>query len=112
MAVTFTKEASTADTLHGARVTGHQRVAGLLNLGTYATNGVAVAASDFISGSTGTIDHLQVEDSISGPYFYKWDKGNGKVEAYTAVGSTVTEVSDSTDISAATENFRVIAFIS
>lgn len=70
---------------------------GTLQLGVYATNGIAVAASDFklktlrslyIGHNTGTV--------------YEWDKANGKIKAYSGA---LAEVANTTDISARTPQF-------
>jgi len=53
------------------------------NLGTYATNGVAVTAGQV---GLGVIDSLIIDPA--GGYVFEWDKTNGKVKAYRSAGFT------------------------
>lgn len=71
------------------------------NLGTYATNGVAVSASQL---GLSVIDELMVHSA--GGYVFEWDKANGKVKCYeeeaVAAGGPLVETANATDISATT----------
>ena len=71
------------------------------NLGVYATGGVSAPAASF---NLRSLDHVDVAPSLDGTTIYVWDKQNGKIKAFSAVG---TEVSNSTDISSKT--FRYMA---
>lgn len=81
------------------------------NLGTYATNGVTVAASNFELPVR--LDHLELNPAAG--LVFEWDKTNGKVKAYrqkdpaNAGGADIalTEVATAFDLSAAI--FRFVA---
>lgn len=77
------------------RVEGNKRiVTGTLNVGTYATSGVATTAADF---GMSTLDGiLFMQDGKVRTYMY--DKTAGKILAITIVNGA--EVANSTDLSA------------
>lgn len=60
-----------------ANIGNKRQVNGTGNLGTYATNGVAVTATQV---GLGVIEQLIIEPA--GGYVFSWDKDNGKVLAY------------------------------
>lgn len=110
MAVVFTKTKSTADVALFKQTAGFDIVCGNLNLGdTYATGGIAVAATDFDANAT-TLHDLQIaglsEDAV---LFYTFDVDNSKVIAYDAIG---TQESAAADLSADAKSVRVIAIVS
>lgn len=74
-----------------------QQTHGTGNLGTYATNGIAITANQV---GLGVIEDLKVMPA--GGYVFHWDKANDLVQAFEAGanGSALDEVG-STDISAA-----------
>lgn len=111
MAITFTKSFSTADYVTGKCALGANIVTGLLNIGnSYATGGIAPAASDFLAGAT-VIRHLQVADSADGIIFYRWLEATGKVMAFDAAGATAAEESAAADLSPAGKSFQVTAYV-
>jgi hypothetical protein len=57
------------------------------NLGTYATNGVAIAASDV---GLGRVDDIMIDPA--GGYVFEYVKSTGKVKAYQSAGAGVTAV--------------------
>jgi hypothetical protein len=59
------------------------QTAGTGNLGTYATNGVAVTAAQV---GLGTIESLVIDPA--GGYVFEWDKAAGKVKAYRSAAHT------------------------
>lgn len=78
---------------------------GVLNLGTYATGGVAVTRGA-LQLSASVVD-LDVRPA--GGYVFEWIKSSGKVLAYWQTGvddTALGEVDDSTDISAVSARFR------
>lgn len=111
MAVTYTENIGTLDKAFAKSVTGYWETSGLLNIGTYATGGVAVAASDFdSSGLASTIEHIQLAGvSNDAVLFYSWDKTNTKIQAFDAIG---TEEGNGVDISAAAKSVWVTVKLS
>lgn len=81
------------------------------NLGTYATNGVAVTPTSFELPST--IRSLQIQSA--GGYVFEWDKTNAKIKAYrqkdpaAAGGADIAlpEVANGVDLSSISFRFRV-----
>lgn len=108
MAVTFTASHSDFDYQMAGETTGRKVVAGLLNLGTYATGGVTVAASDFDSDANTLVDVIPSSTCTDGSLLFAFDKGNSKVLAFDAIA---TEEGDTTDISAAGKSVRVVAVL-
>ena len=101
MAVTMTTDSPRS---RNARFDGSGKVRyGTGNLGVYATNGIAVAPTDF-QPRLRTLDHLDLSNSTDGTTLFVWDKANGKIKAFSAVG---TEVTNSTDITS--KVFRFMA---
>lgn len=76
-----------------------RKVYGTINLGSYATNGVAVTARQF---GLKTIDFVQFETLVNGTTFV-YDRTNLKVKAFVAAG---TEVPNATDLSGASSTLR------
>lgn len=74
MALTYNGEA-----LRGIPANNGCRM-GTLKLGTYATGGVAVAASDL---GLSVIDDIEIRPTAG--YLFEFDKANAKVKAYTPV---------------------------
>jgi hypothetical protein len=78
---------------------------GVLNLGVYATNGVAVTKAQF--DLPVSLDHLDV-GSGSG-YVFEWDKTNGKIKAFIdktpAAATPLAEVANAVDITAVVVRF-------
>jgi len=75
------------------------------NLGTYATGGVAVTASQV---GLGRISFIQVQPA--GGYVFEYDATAGKIKAYwtgAATSSVLAEVDTSTNLAAIT--FRFVA---
>lgn len=112
MAVTFTAAADGTASLVGAEDQGFALVSGLLNIGTYATNGVAIAYTDFTSDARfdTLVDCIIQSMSVDGTTLYSVDLANSKVEAYSVVDGT--EVTNATDLSAAGKSFRALAILS
>src|SRR5690348_3339550 len=87
---------------------------GTINLGTYATGGVAVTGGQL--GCPNQLTHLDV--GPAGGYVFEWDQANGKVKAYrqkdpaAAGGADITlpEVANAVDISAATPHFEAVGY--
>lgn len=82
---------------------------GSLNLGSYATNGVAVGKGDF-NLSVGLVD---LDVSPAGGYVFEWDKTNGKVKAYRENGAgaytqnqPLVEVANAVDLTSVSARFR------
>ena len=79
---------------------------GTVNLGTYATGGIAITRSD-LSFAVSVVD-LDVRPTDG--YVFTWDKTGGKILAYwvdTSVdGAPMAEVPDSTDLSGTDARFR------
>jgi hypothetical protein len=74
------------------------------NLGTYATDGIAVTAAQV---GLGVLEDLQVSP-VDG-YVFEYDKANGKVKAYEA-GADAAPLDEvgATDISASVFRFRAV----
>jgi hypothetical protein len=80
------------------------------NLGTYATNGVAVTKTTF--DLPVSLDDLRIDPT--GGYVFEWDKTNAKIKAYrqkdpAAAGGAdipLPEVGNGVDISSITFRFR------
>ena len=86
MAATVTVDAG------GTFVVGDRKISmGTLQLGSYATSGVAVVAADV---GLSVLQHLTIENG--GGLDFEYDKANGLVLAYDGG----TEVANATDISA------------
>jgi hypothetical protein len=85
---------------------------GTLTLGSYATNGVAVAKADFELPVS--LDRLEIDPA--GGYVFEWDKANGKVKAYrqkdpaNAGGADIPlpEVANAVNLAAIIINFQAI----
>jgi len=83
---------------------------GSLNLGVYATNGVAITNAQFELAAQ--IDHLDL--GVAGGLLFEWDKTNGKIKAYrqrdpAAAGGAdipLPEVANGVDLSATAVRFR------
>jgi hypothetical protein len=106
MASTFT-----IDSTDGRYVQGNRHVRkGSGNLGTYATNGVAVTVAQL--EFPGTIAELDIGPSAG--IIYEWDKTNSKVKAYrqkdpgAAGGADIAlpEVANGVDLSSLAFRFR------
>jgi hypothetical protein len=96
MAVTIVLDAKSK----GNFFSGGEKVRrGTIQLGTYVTNGIAVTPANFQLRS---LDYLRIEPSHVNGELYAWDKANGKVKAYTAVGTEQTGA----DISANVARFE------
>jgi hypothetical protein len=96
MAATFTADQGDGQ---GKYASGPRMIAtGTLNLGTYATGGVAVTQGLF-SLNTPLLD-LSV-DPAKGGYVFAWDKPNGKVMAFNSAGAAgpLAEVANGFDLS-------------
>jgi len=97
MAATVTTSSTTT--------TGNQhRTLGTIQLGTYASGGIAVTAVDF---ALGVLDELYLTGA--GGYLFEFDKSNLKVKAYEAGAdnAALDEVS-STDISASIARYEAV----
>lgn len=109
MAITVTAGKSTFDVLKGKEDLGFYIVEGTMNLGTYATGGVAVAASD-LDADASSIDRIICGLSEDMSTLYGYDETNGKIVAVSAVG---TEVTNSTDLGTdSTKHCPFIAIVS
>lgn len=110
MAVVFTKTKSTADVAMFKQLAGFDIVCGNLNIGdTYATGGIAVAATDFDANAT-TLHELVTNGSSEDDVVrYAWNVDTGKLQAFDAIG---TEEGAATDLSADAKSVRVIAIVS
>lgn len=76
------------------------------NLGTYATNGIAVSAAQV---GLGTIDSLVVDPA--GGYVFEYVASTGKVKAYwtgAATSAVLAEVDNETNLAGVTFNWRAI----
>lgn len=94
MAITITFD--TPQATKGQFFSGSEKVRrGTFNLGTYVTNGVAVAASDF---KLKELRHLVLENSHVNGEIYAWDRANGKIKAYSAVGTEQTQIDISANV--------------
>ena len=84
------------------------RAVGQLNLGTYATGGIAVAPGRV--GQAEALTHLRVDPS--GGYVFEWDPVNGKVKAFVPAGSGVpmVEVTNATNLSAVNPFFESFGY--
>lgn len=96
----------------GSFFSGSEKVRrGTISLNTYATNGIAIAASDLRLRS---LDHLDI--GVSGGILAEWDKANGKIKAYrqkdpaAAGGADIAlpEVTNAVDLSAITFRFQAL----
>lgn len=80
---------------------------GTLNLGTYATNGIALTKAQLELPVN--ISHLDIGSSAG--YVAEWDKTNGKVKVFIdktpAAATALAEVGNAVDLSAI--NFRFLA---
>ena len=78
---------------------------GKMNLGVYATNGVAVTAAQL---ELVAVNDLQVQPA--GGYVFEYVKSTGKVKAYVeeavAAGGPLLELANTTDITAIEPRFR------
>lgn len=108
MAVTFTASHSDFSYQMAGETSGRKVVTGLLNLGTYATGGVTLAASDFDSNASAIVDVIASSASVDGALLFSYDKTNTKMIAFDAIA---TEEGDATDISAAGKGVRVVAVL-
>lgn len=80
---------------------GSQKIRrGTGNLGVYATNGIAITAANC---QLRKLDHLTLSISTDGSTLFQWDKANGKIKAFSALG---TEVTNSTDITSKVFRFE------
>jgi hypothetical protein len=102
MAATITFDNRTTGSKQSGRLfSGSEKVRrGTGNLGIYATNGVAVTAATF---GLRTLNHVDISSATDGSTLFVWDAANGKIKAFSAVG---TEVTNSTDISSKTFRFE------
>jgi hypothetical protein len=109
MAATITFDAGQ----EGRYVQGDRYVrTGTLNVGTYATNGVAVTKANF--DLPVSLTHLEVDSS--GGYIFEFDKANSKIKAYrqkdpAAAGGAdipLPEVANAVDLSSITPRFRAV----
>jgi hypothetical protein len=107
MAATFTLDSGR----DGRAVAGDRFIRrGSGNVGTYATNGVAVTKANF--DLPVSLTHLEVDSS--GGYIFEFDKANSKIKAYrqkdpAAAGGAdipLPEVANAVDLSSITPRFR------
>jgi hypothetical protein len=99
VAATFTLDKPRGGSAVARVITSIRRGTG--NLGVYATGGVAVGPKDvFLKRRLG---HLKLSPSSDGSTLFFWDRANGKIKAFTAVG---TEVTNSTDITSKVFRFH------
>ena len=98
-----TFDSRTTGTKQAGRIfSGSEKVRrGTTNLGVYATGGIAVTPATF---GLRTLTHLDIAPSLDGTTFFVWDAPNGKIKAFSAIG---TEVTNATDISS--KVFRFMA---
>lgn len=85
MAITINEEHSTADYLEGADRSNIIEVIFNGNLGTYATDGVAVDKDDFGANTAAkatTLVHMTIEPSDDYTHAFTFDKSNGKIKAW------------------------------
>lgn len=90
-----------------------RRTIGTGNLGTYATNGVAVTATQF---GLGVLDDVQVMPTAG--YIFEFDKTNLKVKAYwqtdpaNAGGANIAliEVANATNLAGFTFKFQALGY--
>lgn len=79
---------------------------GTVNLGTYATGGIAVDRSDF-SFAASLVD---LDVRATGGYVFEWSKADGVILAYwvdtSTDGAPLAEVTDTTDLSGVDARFR------
>lgn len=107
MSVTLTKKFFSGDIVRGAEQ-GTVELIGSINLGTYATNGVAVDFSNVsgdISNSALLFIAFEISDDLS--TYGVYDRSAGKIVAYLRADDS--EVSNSTDLSAAAKHLPVRA---
>lgn len=89
------------------------RATGTLNLGTYATGGVAVTPAKF---GFETLTSLAVQPA--GGYVFEWDEANAKIKAYRQKDPAATggadialpQVANSTDLSSVVAHFDASGF--
>lgn len=109
MAVTFTKTKGSSETGLANSVLGFDVEVGTLNIGaSYATGGIAIAATDILSTAS-TLHDLIITNSEDAVIFYTFDIDNAKVLAYDAIA---TEESAAVDLSADAKSMRCIAIVS
>lgn len=108
MAITVTFDSKSK----GRFFSGSEKVRrGTISLNTYATNGIAIAASDL---GLRSLDHLDV--GCSAGIIPEWDKTNGKIKAYrqkdpaAAGGADIAlpEVTNAIDLSAVVFRFHAL----
>lgn len=82
-----------------------QRRVGTINLGVYATNGVAVTRSSF--DLPVALEELSIKPV--GGRFFEWDKTNGKVKAFqdasVAANAALAEVPNAVDLTTVVARF-------
>jgi hypothetical protein len=109
MAATFTKKASTLDVSHADSLLGMHIVVGTINLGVYATGGIALTGATFGGTTSNTIYSLVPATATEGVYEYSWDLTAGKMQAFTNADGL--EVANATDLSDAGEECHVLAVL-
>lgn len=107
MAATLTKKFFSGDIVRGGEI-GTVELIGSINLGTYATNGIAVdfanVHADCANASLLFIA-FEISDDLS--TYGVFDRSAGKIVAYLRADDS--EVSNSTDLSAAAKHLPVRA---
>lgn len=98
--------ASTVTPDSGKPYRGH--VFGTLNLGTYATGGVAVTPQQF--GFNATLEHLDVAQSAG--TVFEWVASSNKVKAFqnAAGAGPLAEVANATNLGSITPRFLAIGY--
>lgn len=110
MAITVTTTKSEMGVPNERSAKGFAFVCGTVNLGAYATNGVAITAAN-IDPRASTIHEIVFNGcSADGLILMSFDKAAGKVEAYNIANGS--EVTNATDLSAAGKTCRFVACVS
>ena len=119
MAATFTKQYLSADIANGSEG-GIIELIGTLNLGTYATGGVAVNFANIhpLCVNSKIVGSVSFEMSADSTYIFNFDAANNKVLAYERSHATQAQAANDLDMSAAakhcgvTVKFRVSTAVS
>lgn len=111
MPATFTASIDSADYLYPPLIGGSSggEVKGLLNLGVYATNGIAVTGATFLSSATTLVELVFSATSAGGQISMALNAAGTKVVARNMSG---TEIANGTDLSNASYSCRVAANVS
>lgn len=84
------------------------QTSGTGNLGTYATNGIAVTAAQC---GLGTITSLVIDPAAG--YVFEYVASTGKVKAYwtgAGLSAVLAEITNSTNLAGVTFNWRAIGY--